>query len=341
MVEKVFITGIGGLLGSTLARRLLVDGNYTVAGCDNFIGGIKSNIPMDALTFHEFDILEYPKLKEAMKEADVVFHTAALPYEGLSVFSPKITVESIVSGTVSAASAALHNNVRLFINCSSMARYGAQNPPFTEDMPTAPEDPYGLAKVQAEQHLELLHKLHGLNYVTLVPHNVIGVGQRYYDPFRNVVGIMINRCLQGKPIVVYGDGEQKRSFSNVRDCIRAVVTMIESERDICGQVYNIGPHENEISIKDLAYKVGHYCNKYPSFEHYPDRPAEVKNAFCSSAKIMKEFNYNTEISTDVTIKEMIAWIKRESGERGKSFEYHLDLEFVRDNTPKTWTEKLI
>ena len=101
----------------------------------------------------------------------------------------------------------------------------------------------------AEQHLKLLNKLHGLNYVTLVPHNVIGKGQRYYDPFRNVVGIMINRCLQAKPIIIYGDGEQRRSFSNVHDCIVAVITMIESTRDICGQVYNIGPHENEISIK--------------------------------------------------------------------------------------------
>ena len=92
---------------------------------------------------------------------------------------------------------------------------------------------------------------------------------------------MINRCLQAKPIIIYGDGEQRRSFSNVRDCIAAVITMIESTRDICGQVYNIGPHENEISIKQLAYRVGHYCQKYPNLEHFPDRPAEVKNAYCN------------------------------------------------------------
>ena len=337
---NVFITGMGGLLGSSLAKALDTKEGYSVYGCDNFIGGMKSNI-LKGFKCHEINIFDYDALKNAMKEADIVFHTAALPYEGLSVFSPGVVTNSIVHGTVNVASAALHNNVKLFINCSSMARYGAQTPPFTEDMPTAPEDPYGLAKVQAEQHLALLNKLHGLNYVTLVPHNVIGIGQRYYDPFRNVVGIMINRCLQGKPIVVYGDGEQKRSFSNVRDCIRAVITMIESTRNICGQVYNIGPHQNEISIKKLAYKVGHYCNKYPSLTHFPDRPAEVKNAFCSSEKIMREFNYNTEISTEKTIEEMVSWIKKDAGEQGKPFEYHLDLEFVRDNTPKTWMEKLI
>tara|TARA_Y100001963_G_scaffold151757_1_gene235205 strand:+ start:1464 stop:2483 length:1020 start_codon:yes stop_codon:yes gene_type:complete len=337
---NVFVTGIGGLLGSTLAKRLYFKDGYSVSGCDNFIGGIRSNI-LKTQEFDEIDILDYKKLKIAMEGADIVFHTAALPYEGLSVFSPKVTAESIVSGTLSVASAALHNNVKLFINCSSMARYGAQIPPFTEDMPTAPEDPYGLAKVQAEQHLALLNKLHGLNYVTLVPHNVIGKGQRYYDPFRNVVGIMINRCLQGKRIVIYGDGSQKRSFSDVNDCIDAVVTMMESTRDICGNVYNIGPHQNEMSIKELAFKVGQHCEVYPTLEHFPDRPAEVKNAFCSSAKIMAEFNYNTKVKTDQTIAEMVEWIKKDSGPHGKPFEYHLDLEFTRDNTPKTWTEQLI
>jgi UDP-glucose 4-epimerase len=218
-----------------------------------------------------------------------------------------------------------------------MARYGDQQPPFTEDMQRKPVDPYGLAKAQAEEHLELLHEIHGLNFVTVVPHNVIGVGQRYYDPFRNVVGIMINRTLQGKPIIVYGDGEQKRSFSNVYDCIEAVYKIMTSDRDIAKEVYNIGPDDNEISIKQLAYKVGHFCEKYPNLQHFPDRPREVKNAFCSSDKIRKEFNYNATITVDYTLKNMIDWIKPQVRE----FEYHLPLEFTTDETPKTWTDKLI
>lgn len=332
---KVFITGVGGLLGSTLARYLILQGDE-VGGIDNMIGGVDDNIP-PKVDFTQGDITDTALMKEITKGYEVIFHAAALPYEGLSVFSPAIVTESIVFGTVSVASAAIHNNVRLFINCSSMARYGDQVPPFTEDMPTKPVDPYGLAKVQAEQHLELLSEIHGLNYVTVVPHNVIGIGQRYYDPFRNVVGIMINRCFQAKPIVVYGDGEQKRSFSNAYDCILAIHKIIESNREICGQVYNIGPDDNEISIKQLAYRVGHHCEKYPSLEHYPDRPREVKNAYCSSDKIRKEFNYNAKISMDQTIREMADWIKP----RVREFEYHLELEFITDKTPKTWTDKLI
>lgn len=334
---KVLITGIGGLLGSTFARYLINKGGYEVVGIDNMIGGVEGNVPERA-TYIEGDITNTKLLTELCKGVDTVFHTAALPYEGLSVFSPAITVNSIVSGTVSVASACLANNVRLLINCSSMARYGEQLPPFTEDMQRKPVDPYGLAKAQAEEHLEMLHDIHGLNFVTVVPHNVIGVGQRYYDPFRNVVGIMINRALQGKPIVIYGDGEQKRSFSDVYDCIEAVYKMMITDRDISRQAYNIGPDDNEISIKQLAYKVGHYASIYPSFNHFPDRPREVKNAYCSSDKIRREFNYNASISLDKTLESMVAWIK---GREPKDFEYHLPLEFITEETPKTWTDKLI
>ena len=334
--KKVLITGIGGLLGSTFARYLINKGGYEVIGIDNMIGGVIGNVPEKA-TYIEGDITDTELMTKLCEGVDTVFHTAALPYEGLSVFSPAIVTQSIVFGTVSVASACLANNVRLLINCSSMARYGDQQPPFTENMQRKPVDPYGLAKAQAEEHLEMLNEIHGLNFMTVVPHNVIGVGQRYYDPFRNVVGIMINRTLQGKPIIVYGDGEQKRSFSNVYDCIEAVYKIMISDRNISRQVFNIGPDDNEISIKQLAYKVGHFCEKYPNLQHFPDRPREVKNAYCSSDKIRKEFNYNASITVDQTLKDMVAWIKPQV----RDFEYHLKLEFITDETPKTWTDKLI
>ena len=331
---KIFVTGIAGLLGSNIARRLTKDNE--ISGCDTFIGGLRDNVP--DCNFHEIDILNTKALTKAMDNCELVIHTAALPYEGLSVFSPAIVTQNIVGGTVSTASAALANYVDMFINFSSMARYGNQEPPFTEDMPTLPQDPYGLAKVQAEEHLALLYKLHGLKYITIVPHNVVGVGQRYMDPYRNVVAIMINRLKQAKKIIIYGDGEQKRSFSNVMDCVDAIERIIESKRDLTEEIYNIGPDDNEISIKELAQKIGHYCEKYPHFDYYPERPAEVKNAWCSSEKIKHDFNYNTKVTLDQTIHEMCNWIDRRGPEE---FDYALDLEFITEETPKTWVERLI
>ena len=114
-----------------------------------------------------------------------VFHAAALPYEGLSVFAPAIvTVNSIVSGTVSVASACFS-----YIQCEityKLFLYGkirrSDSLLLQKICLRNPVDPYGLAKAQAEQHLEMLSEIHGLNFVTVVPHNVIGVGQRYFRP---------------------------------------------------------------------------------------------------------------------------------------------------------------
>jgi UDP-glucose 4-epimerase len=339
-MKTVYITGAAGLIGSELVR-LFAFHEWKVKACDNLIGGLESNLTRfyKHIDYKNIDILDFKALSEHMKGSDIVLHCAALPYEGLSVFSPKIVAENIVGGTVSVASACLANGVEKLVNFSSMARYGAQNPPFTENMVRIPEDPYGLAKAQAEEHLELLNKLHGLKYFTVVPHNVIGVGQRYMDPYRNVVGIMINRVLSGKPIVVYGDGSQKRSFSNIHDCSEAIWKLVTSDRDLTGEIYNIGPDDNELTIKELAFKVGHHCNVYPKIEYYPDRPAEVKNAWCSSEKIKKEFNYNTTKTLDDTIVEMVEWISNRGPE---PFIYDsISLEFITEKTPRTWVERLI
>ena len=336
-MKTVYITGIAGLLGYNLAKLYLRRG-WTVKGCDTLVGGMKSNLReiKSFIDFSYIDILQTDKLKAHMSQSDVVIHCAAHAYEGLSVFSPKTMVENVVGGTVSVASACIANSIDLLVNFSSMARYGNQIPPFTEDMICKPEDPYGLAKLQAEQHLEMLNRLHRLQYFTVVPHNVIGIGQRYIDPYRNVVSIMINRALQDKSIIVYGDGEQKRSFSNVDDCCEAIERLVSSDRDLTGQVFNIGPDKDEVSINELAQLVFKHCNKTPNIEYMPDRPAEVKNAWCSSEKIKREFNYSTSFTLEETVEQMAQWI------RPTPFIYdNLNLEFITEDTPKTWTERLI
>ena len=79
-----------------------------------------------------------------------------------------------------------------------MARYGEQQTPFTEDMPPKPVDPYAISKVAAEDVLINLCELNKTEWVIAVPHNIIGPRQKYDDPFRNVVSIMLNRMLQKK-----------------------------------------------------------------------------------------------------------------------------------------------
>lgn len=338
-MKRVYITGIAGLVGSNLAKKLLQYG-YDVTGCDNLIGGYEDNIPSKECDWSIVNIQNCEALRNSMRQfkPDTVIHTAALPYEGLSVFSPKLIAENLYGGTTAVAGASISCGVELFLNCSSMARYGIQTPPFTEDMIPNPVDPYGLAKVHSEEMLSLLDDIHGLKYYTVVPHNIVGPGQRYTDPYRNVIGIMINRLLQGKHIVIYGDGSQKRSFSHINDCVAAIIILLEDPIFPSGEVFNIGPDNTEMSIKDIAFKVGHYCQVYPHFDYFPDRPREVKNAWCSSEKAIKELGYKAQHSIDETIGDMVTWVRQRGSQ---PFDYRLPIEIVTEETPKTWTNKLI
>ena len=109
-----------------------------------------------------------------------------------------------------------------------MARYGNQKTPFTEDMKTQAVDPYGIAKVAAENILKNLCKINNIEWVIVVPHNIIGPRQKYDDPYRNVVSIMLNRMLLNKAPIIFGDGKQKRCFSYIDDCIFCLENVTKS-----------------------------------------------------------------------------------------------------------------
>jgi UDP-glucose 4-epimerase len=331
----IFITGIAGFLGSHLADRFIELG-HTVSGNDTLIGGYEDNVNTSA-TFYKVDCCDRSRMSEIMKNVDVVVHTAATAHEGLSVFSPDFITRNIFQATVSTVSAAIENRVKRFVYCSSMARYGAQQTPFTEDMIPAPVDPYGIAKVAGEEVLKVLSETHEMEWNIAVPHNIVGPRQRYDDPFRNVMSIMINRNLQGKPSFIYGDGEQTRCFSYIDDCIQCL-EKITLDSTIVNEVINIGPDEGTISINELAYLIANEtgCNHAPIYTS--DRPREVKHATCSADKARRLLDYKTETDIKTAVIKTTEYIKR----RGiKPFKYNFPLEIINEKTPATWKDKLI
>ena len=331
---RVFITGIAGFLGSHIADRMIQSG-HKVVGCDSMIGGSHENVPTGA-DFLIFDCCNLESMKEAVSGSDIVYHCAATPYEGVSVFSPTIITRNIMQASASVFTAAISCGVKRVVYCSSMARYGIGNPPFREDDPVAPVDPYGISKVGAEMLLSNLCKTHSMEYVIAVPHNIIGVRQRYWDPGRNVVSIMINLMLQGRQPIVYGDGEQKRCFSHIVDVVDAFEQFGFSD-DVSGEVFNVGPDNEFVSVNELAFIIADVIGFEVHPIYYPDRPTEVKMANCSSDKARQRLGYNPQRRLRDAISEMVADI-RAKGVR--PFEYNIPLEIVSDLTPKTWTERL-
>ena len=332
---KILVTGAAGFLGSHLCEKLL-NLHHKVIGIDNLLGGTLDNLPKN-LEFHKIDCCDLLKLNKIMKNVDVVYHCAATAHEGLSVFSPVENTKNNYLATVSVITAGINNKVNRIIYCSSMARYGSQATPFTEDMQPRPVDPYGISKVAGEEVLKSLCNLNNIEWVIAVPHNIIGPKQKYDDPYRNVVSIMLNRLLQNKKPIIYGDGNQKRCFSYIDDCIYCLLVLIDS-KEVVGEIINIGPDEEFVTINKIAEICSNITGSNLKPEYYPDRPKEVKHATCSSNKARKLLKYKTTTDLYEGIKKTFEYIK----EKGpKKFKYHVDLEIVNDLTPKVWLEKKI
>ena len=332
---KVMVTGVAGLLGSFVAEKFVESGNQVV-GVDNLISGYHDNIPR-GISFHKADTANFALMLELMQGVDIVFHAACTAYEGLSVFSPALITQNTFGNSISLFSAAISKGVKKIIYCSSMARYGSQERvPFTEEMIPRPQDPYGISKLACEETLRELCNTHGIEYSIAVPHNIIGPRQKYDDPYRNVASIMTNLMLQGRQPIIYGDGNQVRCFSFINDVVEPLFKM-SSVNYLSGEVINVGPDENPITILALAELIASRLDFDLKPFFLPDRPREVKLATCSAQKARDLLQYETKTSLEEGIDSIINYIQK----RGvRPFNYHMPLEINNNLTPQSWTRRL-
>lgn len=360
---KIWITGIAGFLGGHLTDALRKS-NHQIVGNDNFICSsefdisFRINNELSSIDL-DMDCRDYGSMFKALDifKPDVLIHCAATAHEGLSNFSPSFITRNIYEASVATFSAAIAVGVKRIIFMSSMARYGnglakypcdldgfeyagCHEPPFEENNHlSSPIDPYGIAKVASEDTLKALCKLHNVEYVIAVPHSIIGPRQKYDDSYRNVASIMINRALQKKPIYIYGDGLQKRSFSPIEDCLDSLVKMIDAP--ISGETINIGPDGNEISVLELANMIIDKCEMKTGIKveihHLDDRPNEVKNAYCSSDKARKLLGFSPQNNISKCLDEMVEYIYSHGT---KPFIYNFPIE-IEKGLPKVWANKML
>jgi len=331
---KIFITGVAGFLGSHLADRMLSLG-HEVSGNDTLVCGYIDNVPAN-ITFYEVDCCNITEMTRLLNGVDVVIHAAATAHEGLSIFSPSFITRNIFEAGVATISAAIQNKVKRFVFCSSMARYGNEEYPFKETQRPSPVDPYGIAKVAVEDILKILAPMNDMEWNIAVPHNIVGPRQRYDDPYRNVMSIMINRVLQGNAPIIYGDGSQVRCFSFIDDCLYCL-EKLTLDPDITSELVNIGPDEEFITIKTLAESVITALKFDGSPIYIPDRPREVKNAICDSTKARALLGYKTSMTFLDGLNKTIHYIKQRGS---KPFDYDsYPLEIINQYTPETWSRK--
>lgn len=330
---KILVTGGAGFMGSWLVDELLKM-DYEVISVDNFLGGSRNNINPKC-TFIEMDVRDKKKVDEVCKGVDIIFHLAAYAAEGQSFFSPIQLNDINITSMNNLLVAAVNYNIKKFIFTSSMAVYGDQEPPFREDLPRKPEDPYGCGKAYCERMLEIFSKNFGLNYTIIRPHNVYGPRQNIFDPYRNVLMIWMNMIMRGKPPLIYGDGEQRRAFSYIEDVTPALANTAFLEKTD-GEIINLGSDEI-VTINEACQIVIEAMGRKIEPIHVEERFGEIKRAYCTVEKSRKLLGYKTRHTLREGVRKMVKWAK-EIGPKEPTYTLPLEIE---KKAPKVWKQRLI
>jgi UDP-glucose 4-epimerase len=307
-MKTILITGGAGFLGSHVAEHVMRNG-HQVFVIDDLSGGVESNVPEGA-RFIKMDICDAPAINRLFSHIhfDAVVHCAAFASENLSHNCRAYTYKNIVLGSANITNAAVNYDVPLVASMSSIAVYGVGAPPYTESAIPAPIDPYGAAKACMESDLRAAHDMFGLGYAIFRPHNIIGTKQSLADSTRNVCSIFIRQVIEGKPMTVFGDGQQTRGFSPVADVANVIASCIDRP-NTWNETYNIGGDEamtvNELfaMVASAAIELG---LNTPTIVHLPERH-EVKHAISKHDKVKAAFPDLFQAYTDVylCVKEMM------------------------------------
>ncbi len=319
-------------MGAHLVKELLALG-HTVVALDDLSGGFRDQV--DPRAHFVQGSINDNALIEAMFEKHrftYVYHLAAYAAEGLSHFIRHFNYTNNLLGSVNLINASVRHGVKCFVFTSSIAVYGALEPPMREDMPPRPEDPYGVAKLAVEMDLRAAHHMFGLPYVVFRPHNVYGEYQNIGDRYRNVVGIFMNQLMQGKPLSVFGDGEQKRAFSYVGD-IAPIMARCVDVKEAHGEVFNIGA-DTPYTVNQLAGAVMEAMGVKGELLHVEARN-EVVHAWSDHGKVKRVFGDAPATPLVEGLARMAAWARSTGARQSKAFG-HIE---ITEKLPPFWSKQ--
>ena len=254
---KYVVVGGAGFIGSNIVDKL-VEQNHEVVIVDNLSTGKSENVNpkaklcvVDIMKPHNAECLV-----DCMKGADTVFLLAAKARVQPSIENPVEYETNNTIGTLNVLKCASDAGVRRVVYSASSSAYGnTEKLPSVESDPINPMSPYGAQKYYGEVMCKMFSEVYGLETVSLRYFNIYGERQNVGGAYAMVIGIFVDQLLNGKPMTIRGDGEQRRDFTYVGDVVNANILASQSENVGNGEVINIGNGDNR-SINDIADMIG-------------------------------------------------------------------------------------
>jgi UDP-glucose 4-epimerase len=302
--KRVIITGGAGFIGSNIAEELSTDNEVIII--DDLSSGRIENIQnltkRSNVSFIQGSTTDFSLLQKALAGADYIFHQAALASVPMSIDDPLRANAVNVVGTLNVLVTARESHVKKVIFATSCAVYGdTPTLPAREEMPLNPLSPYAVTKATGEQYCSVFRHVYGLPTVCLRYFNVYGPRQDPKSEYAAVVPKFITAALAGKPLTIFGDGEQTRDFVFVKDVVSANVLAAKSH--VTGP-FNIGSGR-QTSVIEMANLVLRLTGRDAAPLYQPPKPGEIRHSFADISRA-REFEYSPKHNLEEGIKKTIS-----------------------------------
>ncbi len=308
-MAKHLVTGGAGFIGSHIAEALVERGD-SVRVLDNFSTGFRQNLEPfgDRVDVVDADVTDVEAVRRAVEGVDCVFHQAALASVPRSVKNPLETNAACVTGTVILLDQARQAGVRRVVYAASSSAYGDQ--PFSSkrenDLPS-PLSPYAVAKLAGEYYCQAFFHTYGLETVGIRYFNVFGPRQDPDSPYSAVIPLFITALLSGKRPIIFGDGQQSRDFTFVKNVVHGNLLAAEAKA-AAGKTLNVANgHSTSLLtlIKLLNEILG--TNVDPIFED--PRVGDVKHSLADITLAEKLLGYEPPITFEDGLRQSIEYYK--------------------------------
>jgi len=302
---KFVITGGAGFIGSHIAEYLSEEG-HDVTILDSLRTGFEKNIEGLNVQFEKGDIRDEKLVEKLVKNANGIFHLAALVSVPESLLRIRECIDINTIGTLNILEAARNNPGCKVVLSTSAANYG-DNPilPKVETMVPEPMTPYAITKLDGEYYLKMYLDQYKVPTASLRYFNVFGPRQNPKSAYAAAVPIFINKALQNQPITIYGDGLQTRDFIYVKDVVKA--NILASQKG--NETYNVALGHST-SILELAVKIIEITNSKSKIIFLDERPGDIKHSKANPSKFNR-LGFKPQYTIKKALEETIEFYHQE------------------------------